>query len=109
MIMNHLTVLYVNVFFFFSFQTLTAVQFSSKTLTSLSLDGCRAIKSLVLKCPHLEKVSLDGCDHLERAEFCPVSDTEYLLLYLFIYFNTVSVFRGMKVCEADVILFIDFC
>ncbi|PON73101.1 F-box domain containing protein [Parasponia andersonii] len=53
-------------------ESLTAVQFSSTSLVSLSLDGCRAITSLELKCPHLEKVSLDGCDHLERAQFCPV-------------------------------------
>ncbi|KAF4352566.1 hypothetical protein F8388_014497 [Cannabis sativa] len=53
-------------------ESLTAVQFSSTSLTSLSLDGCRAITSLDLNCPNLEKVSLDGCDHLERAEFFPV-------------------------------------
>lgn len=64
------------------------MQFSSTSLVSLSLDGCRAITSLELKCPHLEKVSLDGCDHLERAEFCPVSETGYQLLCFYLDFLT---------------------
>ncbi|GKD80427.1 F-box family protein, partial [Tanacetum coccineum] len=51
---------------------LTAVGFNSNSLTSLSLAGCRAITSLELTCPYLEQVSLDGCDHLENATFCPV-------------------------------------
>ena len=55
------------------FQRLTTVSFRSTSLVSLSLGGCRAITSLELKCPYLEHVSLDGCDHLERASFSPVS------------------------------------
>lgn len=54
-------------------QSLTAVSFRSTSLVSLSLGGCRAITSLELTCPYLEHVSLDGCDHLERASFSPVS------------------------------------
>lgn len=61
------------------------MQFSSTSLVSLSLDGCRAVTSLELKCPHLEKVSLDGCDHLERAEFCPVSETGYFAAMSIVY------------------------
>ncbi|KAJ7958407.1 F-box/LRR-repeat protein 15 [Quillaja saponaria] len=53
-------------------ESLTAVQFCSTPLISLSLVGCRAITALELTCPNLEKVCLDGCDHLERALFCPV-------------------------------------
>ncbi|KAF2285042.1 hypothetical protein GH714_037530 [Hevea brasiliensis] len=49
--------------------SLTAVQFCSTSLVSLSLVGCRAITALELMCPCLEKVCLDGCDHLERASF----------------------------------------
>lgn len=48
--------------------------FVSTSLVSLSLVGCRAISTLELSCPNLEKVNLDGCDHLERASFSPVSD-----------------------------------
>lgn len=51
------------------------VQFCSASLVSLSLVGCRGITALELRCPILEKVSLDGCDHLERAYFSPVSET----------------------------------
>lgn len=54
-------------------QSLTAVSFRSTSLVSLSLGGCRAITSLDLSCPYLERVSLDGCDHLERATFSSVS------------------------------------
>ncbi|OVA06837.1 F-box domain [Macleaya cordata] len=53
-------------------ESLTAVGFSSTSLVSLSLVGCRAMTALQLKCPYLEQVHLDGCDHLERASFCPV-------------------------------------
>ncbi|KAF5802605.1 putative F-box domain, leucine-rich repeat domain superfamily [Helianthus annuus] len=53
-------------------ESLTAVKFSSNSLTSLSLAGCRAITSIELTCPYLEQVSLAGCDHLERAIFSPV-------------------------------------
>ncbi|KAK6140711.1 hypothetical protein DH2020_025542 [Rehmannia glutinosa] len=53
-------------------ESLTTVSFSSTSLVSLSLGGCRAITSLELNCPYLEHVSLDGCDHLERASFSPV-------------------------------------
>ncbi|KAM4122509.1 hypothetical protein ACB094_01G089000 [Castanea mollissima] len=53
-------------------ENLTAVQFCSTSLVSLSLVGCRAITALNLTCPYLEQVCLDGCDHLERASFCPV-------------------------------------
>ncbi|KAK6119596.1 hypothetical protein DH2020_046659 [Rehmannia glutinosa] len=53
-------------------ECLTTVSFSSTSLVSLSLGGCRAITSLELNCPYLEHVSLDGCDHLERASFSPV-------------------------------------
>lgn len=49
------------------------MSFHSTSLVSLSLGGCRAITSLELRCPYLEHVSLDGCDHLERASFSPVS------------------------------------
>ncbi|KAG8375758.1 hypothetical protein BUALT_Bualt10G0133600 [Buddleja alternifolia] len=55
-----------------SCESLTAVSFSSTSLVSLSLGGCRALTSLELHCPYLEHVSLDGCDHLERASFSPV-------------------------------------
>ncbi|XP_021277643.1 F-box/LRR-repeat protein 15 isoform X2 [Herrania umbratica] len=54
-------------------ESLTAVQFSSTSLVSLSLVGCRAITTLDLACPCLEKICLDGCDHLERASFCPAA------------------------------------
>ncbi|KAF7830416.1 F-box/LRR-repeat protein 15-like [Senna tora] len=54
-------------------ESLTAVQFISSSLVSLSLVGCRAITTLELTCPNLERVCLDGCDHLERASFCPVA------------------------------------
>ncbi|MBA0568198.1 hypothetical protein Golob_005707 [Gossypium lobatum] len=53
-------------------ESLTALQFSSTSLVSLSLVGCRGITTLDLACPCLEKICLDGCDHLERASFCPV-------------------------------------
>lgn len=53
-------------------ESLTAVEFCSNSLVSLSLVGCRGITSLELTCPYLEQVHLDGCDHLERASFCPV-------------------------------------
>jgi hypothetical protein len=55
---------------------LTSVRFISTSLISLSLGGCRAITTLELTCPNLEKVILDGCDHLENASFCPVSDID---------------------------------
>ncbi|KAJ4833613.1 F-box/LRR-repeat protein 15 [Turnera subulata] len=54
-------------------ESLTAVQFCSTSLVSLSLVGCRAITSLELTCPCLEQICLDGCDHLERASFSPVA------------------------------------
>ncbi|KAG8657229.1 hypothetical protein MANES_03G053433v8 [Manihot esculenta] len=54
-------------------ESLTAVQFCSTSLVSLSLVGCRAIAALELSCPCLEKVCLDGCDHLERASFSLVA------------------------------------
>ncbi|OMO67030.1 hypothetical protein CCACVL1_20848 [Corchorus capsularis] len=54
-------------------ESLTAVQFTSTSLVSLSLVGCRAITSLDLACPCLEKICLDGCDHLETASFCPAA------------------------------------
>ncbi|XVF35268.1 hypothetical protein REPUB_Repub18cG0131000 [Reevesia pubescens] len=54
-------------------ESLTAVQFSSTSLVSLSLVCCRAITTLDLECPCLEKICLDGCDHLERASFCPAA------------------------------------
>lgn len=60
------------------------MQFCSTSLVSLSLVGCRAITALELKCPYLEQVSLDGCDHLEGAAFCPVSDNDYQLVLLFL-------------------------
>ncbi|PPS05670.1 hypothetical protein GOBAR_AA14976 [Gossypium barbadense] len=53
--------------------SLTALQFSSTSLVSLSLVGCRDISTLDLACPCLERIFLDGCDHLERASFCPVA------------------------------------
>ncbi|KAD5317631.1 hypothetical protein E3N88_17577 [Mikania micrantha] len=53
-------------------KSLTAVKFSSNSLTSLSLAGCQAITSVELTCPYLEQVSLDGCGHLERVIFNPV-------------------------------------
>lgn len=58
---------------FYFEQSLTAVQFSSSSLASLSLVGCRAITTLDLACPCLERICLDGCDHLEQASFSPVS------------------------------------
>ncbi|XVF48748.1 hypothetical protein PTKIN_Ptkin03bG0214400 [Pterospermum kingtungense] len=54
-------------------ESLTAVQFSSTSLVSLSLVGCRVITTLDLSCPSLEKICLDGCAHLERASFCPAA------------------------------------
>ncbi|TYJ29802.1 hypothetical protein E1A91_A06G091200v1 [Gossypium mustelinum] len=54
-------------------ESLTALQFSSTSLVSLSLVGCRDISTLDLACPCLERIFLDGCDHLERASFCPVA------------------------------------
>ncbi|KAB2024586.1 hypothetical protein ES319_D06G096500v1 [Gossypium barbadense] len=54
-------------------ESLTALHFSSTSLVSLSLVGCRDITTLDLACPCLEKICLDGCDHLERASFCPVA------------------------------------
>lgn len=66
-------------------QSLTAVKFSSSSLTSLSLAGCRYIMSLELTCPYLEQVSLDGCDHLERAAFSPVSEL-IIISYILFYF-----------------------
>ncbi|KAJ8750940.1 hypothetical protein K2173_016121 [Erythroxylum novogranatense] len=54
-------------------ESLTAVEFCSSTLISLSLVGCRAVTSLKLTCPCLEEVCLDGCDHLKTASFCPVA------------------------------------
>lgn len=64
--------------FFHFVQCLTAVGFCSTSLVSLSLVGCRAITSLELTCPFLEQVHLDGCDHLERAKFCPVSENDWM-------------------------------
>ncbi|XP_010261912.1 PREDICTED: F-box/LRR-repeat protein 15-like [Nelumbo nucifera] len=55
-----------------SCESLTAVGFSSTSLTKLSLASCRAMTYLELTCPYLEQVYLDCCDHLERALFCPV-------------------------------------
>jgi hypothetical protein len=52
------------------------VRFCSASLVSLSLVGCRAITALELTCPYLEEVCLDGCDHLERASFCRVSEND---------------------------------
>lgn len=42
-------------------------------MVNLSLAGCRSMTLLKLSCPNLQNVNLDGCDHLERASFCPVS------------------------------------
>uniref|UniRef100_A0A7N1A8F6 F-box domain-containing protein n=1 Tax=Kalanchoe fedtschenkoi TaxID=63787 RepID=A0A7N1A8F6_KALFE len=50
-------------------ESLKSVEFSSTSLVSLSLVGCRGITYLELQCPHLELVCLDGCDHLECASF----------------------------------------
>jgi hypothetical protein len=61
----------------FTFQSLTAVRFCSTSLVSLSLVGCHAITALDLACPSLELVCLDGCDHLEKASFCPVSGNHW--------------------------------
>lgn len=58
------------------------VRFCSTSLVSLSLVGCRAITALELKCPSLEKVSLDGCDHLESASFVPVSEFDCIVAFL---------------------------
>lgn len=54
------------------------VEIRSCSLVNLSLAGCRTMTSLKLSCPSLKKVNLDGCDHLEVANFSPVSE---LLLY----------------------------
>jgi hypothetical protein len=56
-------------------ESLTAVRFCNSSLASLSLVGCRAVTSLELKCPRIEQICLDGCDHLETAFFQPVSVT----------------------------------
>lgn len=53
-------------------QSLITARFCSTSLVSLSLAGCRAVTILELTCPSLQQVCLDGCDHLERASFCPV-------------------------------------
>ncbi|KAF5730706.1 F-box/LRR-repeat protein 15-like [Tripterygium wilfordii] len=53
-------------------ETLTALQFRSTSLVSLSLIGCRSVTALELNCPSLQQVNLDGCDNLQRASFCPV-------------------------------------
>lgn len=55
------------------------MQFCSASLVSLSLVGCRAITALELTCPYLEQVCLDGCDHLEQASFCPVSEIDCMI------------------------------
>lgn len=57
-----------------SLQSLMTVRFCSTSLVSLSLSECRGITTLDLTCPNLQQVCLDGCDHLEKAHFCPVSD-----------------------------------
>ena len=49
------------------------MELSSSSLASLSLVSCRAMTALDLSCPNLLTVNLDGCDHLEKASFCPVS------------------------------------
>lgn len=51
------------------------MRFCNSSLASLSLVGCRAVTSLELKCPRIEQICLDGCDHLETAFFQPVSVT----------------------------------
>lgn len=71
-------------------QSLTAVGFRSTSLVSLSLAGCRAVTSLELICPYLENVSLDGCDHLERASFCPVSGRNLFVFILPLYLIILS-------------------
>ncbi|XP_031492065.1 F-box/LRR-repeat protein 15-like isoform X1 [Nymphaea colorata] len=58
-----------------SCESLTKVGLRSTSLISLSLVGCRGMKSLELCCPNLQHVFLDGCDHLEDASFCPVGLT----------------------------------
>lgn len=58
------------------------VRFCSTSLVSLSLVGCRAITALELKCPILEKVCLDGCDHIESASFVPVSENDCLVSFV---------------------------
>lgn len=65
------------------FQSVTAVRFCSTSLVSLSLVGCRGITVLELTSPYLEQVYLDGCDHLERASFCPVSRNIFTFVLLF--------------------------
>lgn len=66
------------------------MSFCSTSLVSLSLGGCRAVTSLHLNCPYLEYVSLDGCDHLERARFSTVSDHLILLISSFLLRVAVS-------------------
>ena len=46
---------------------------NSTSLHTLSLTGCLGLTNLQLACPSLQKVCLDGCDHLERASFSPLS------------------------------------
>jgi hypothetical protein len=49
------------------------MELNNSSLINLSLAGCRSMTFLKLACPKLQMVNLDGCDHLERASFCPVS------------------------------------
>ncbi|CAN6478332.1 unnamed protein product [Victoria cruziana] len=58
-----------------SCESLTKIALRSTSLVSLSLVGCRGMKSLDLCCPDLQHVFLDGCDHLEDASFFPVGLT----------------------------------
>ncbi|KAL6642953.1 hypothetical protein ACP70R_021134 [Stipagrostis hirtigluma subsp. patula] len=51
---------------------LSTVELNSSSLVCLSLAGCRSMTFLRLSCPNLQSVNLDGCDHLERAAFCPI-------------------------------------
>ncbi|KAI3839756.1 hypothetical protein MKW98_010061, partial [Papaver atlanticum] len=41
-------------------------------IPSFDFFGCRGMASLEIKCPYLEQVHLDGCDHIDRASFCLV-------------------------------------
>lgn len=63
----------------------------STSLVNLSLIGCRAVTALELKCPNLDQVCLDGCDHLERAAFCPVS-SGCIWVYPLVYIYTFLLF-----------------
>lgn len=76
----------------FYLQSLTLVRFNSSSLANLSLVGCRTVTILELSCPSLQRVNLAGCDHLESASFCPVSNVDR---FYFVVFSVILCVRGV--------------